>query len=61
MTRLSPAAWAEVDGAIAAEVDAARNIHAADEAVELASIAGGARTPARFIAGCYGDGGLTHG
>jgi acetylornithine deacetylase len=39
----------------------ARNIHAADEAVELASIAAGARTLARFIAGYYADGGLRHG
>jgi acetylornithine deacetylase len=31
----------------------ARNIHAADEAVELASITAGARTLARFLAGYY--------
>ncbi len=31
----------------------ARNIHAADEAVELGSIEGGARTLARFIAGYF--------
>jgi acetylornithine deacetylase len=36
----------------------ARNIHGADEAVELASIAAGARTLARFIAGYYAGGGL---
>ena len=36
----------------------ARNIHAADEAVELASIIGGARTMARFIARYFAAGGL---
>jgi len=36
----------------------ARNIHAADEAVEVASIVAGARTLARFIAGYFADGGL---
>ncbi len=36
----------------------ARNIHAADEAVELASIAAGARTLARFIARFFARGGL---
>ena len=36
----------------------ARNIHAADEAVELASIVGGARTMARFIARYFAAGGL---
>jgi acetylornithine deacetylase len=36
----------------------ARNIHAADEAVELASIVAGARTLARFIAGYFATGGL---
>jgi acetylornithine deacetylase len=36
----------------------ARNIHAADEAVELASIEGGARTLARFMATYYASGGL---
>ena len=36
----------------------ARNIHAADEAVELASIVGGARTLARFIARYFAAGGL---
>jgi acetylornithine deacetylase len=36
----------------------ARNIHAADEAVELASIAAGARTLARFVAGFFARGGL---
>lgn len=35
-----------------------RNIHAADEAVELASIVAGARTMARFIAGFFANGGL---
>jgi acetylornithine deacetylase len=38
-----------------------RNIHAADEAVELASITAGARTLARFIAAYYAGGGLRHG
>ncbi len=37
---------------------AARNIHAADEAVEPASIVRGARTLARFIAGFFARGGL---
>ena len=36
----------------------ARNNHAADEAVELASIVGGARTLARFIARYFAAGGL---
>jgi acetylornithine deacetylase len=36
----------------------ARNIHAADEAVELASIVAGARTLARFIARFFASGGL---
>jgi acetylornithine deacetylase len=36
----------------------ARNIHAANEAVELASIVGGARTLARFIARYFAAGGL---
>jgi acetylornithine deacetylase len=36
----------------------ARNIHGADEAVELASIVGGARTLARFIAAFFAAGGL---
>jgi acetylornithine deacetylase len=36
----------------------ARNIHAADESVELASIVAGARTLARFLAGYYAAGGL---
>ncbi len=36
----------------------ARNIHGADEAVELASIVAGARTLARFIAGFFAAGGL---
>jgi acetylornithine deacetylase len=36
----------------------ARNIHAADEAVELASIVRGAQTLARFIAGFFAAGGL---
>jgi acetylornithine deacetylase len=36
----------------------ARNIHAADEAVELASIVAGARTLARFIARFFAAGGL---
>jgi acetylornithine deacetylase len=36
----------------------ARNIHAADEAVELASIVGGARSLARFIARYFAAGGL---
>jgi acetylornithine deacetylase len=36
----------------------ARNIHAADEAVELASIVAGARTLARFIARYFAAGGL---
>jgi len=36
----------------------ARNIHAADEAVQLASIVRGARTLARFIASYYAEGGL---
>jgi acetylornithine deacetylase len=36
----------------------ARNIHAADEAVELDSIVGGARTMARFIARYFTAGGL---
>ncbi len=36
----------------------ARNIHASDEAVELASIVRGARTLARFIAGFFASGGL---
>jgi acetylornithine deacetylase len=35
----------------------ARNIHAVDEAVELASIVDGARTLARFIAGFFSAGG----
>jgi acetylornithine deacetylase len=39
----------------------ARNIHAADEAVELASIVGGARTLARFIARYFAAGGLPGG
>jgi acetylornithine deacetylase len=34
----------------------ARNIHAADEAVELASITGGARTLARFLAAYFASG-----
>src|SRR4029077_21100569 len=37
---------------------AARNIHASDEAVELASIVRGAQTLARFIAGFFAAGGL---
>ena len=37
----------------------ARNIHAGDEAVELASIERGARTLTRFIADYY-DGGLVN-
>jgi acetylornithine deacetylase len=37
---------------------AARNIHATDEAVELASIVRGAETLARFIAGFFAAGGL---
>src|SRR5262245_30673000 len=37
---------------------AARNIHATDEAVELASIVRGAQTLARFIAGFFAVGGL---
>jgi acetylornithine deacetylase len=37
---------------------AARNIHAADEAVELASIVRGAQTLARFIASFFANGGL---
>ena len=37
---------------------AGRNIHAADEAVELASIVRGAQTLARFIAGFFAAGGL---
>ena len=36
----------------------ARNIHGADEAVELASIVAGARTLARFIARYFAAGGL---
>jgi acetylornithine deacetylase len=36
----------------------ARNIHAPDEAVELASIVAGARTLARFIVSFFADGGL---
>ena len=36
----------------------ARNIHAPDEAVDLASIVAGARTLARFIARFFADGGL---
>jgi acetylornithine deacetylase len=36
----------------------ARDIHAADEAVELASIVRGAKTLARFIAGFFASGGL---
>jgi len=36
----------------------ARNIHAPDEAVELASIVRGARTLARFIVSFFADGGL---
>jgi acetylornithine deacetylase len=36
----------------------ARNIHAPDEAVELASIVGGARTLARFAAAYFDGGGL---
>jgi acetylornithine deacetylase len=39
----------------------ARNIHAADEAVELASIERGARTLARFIATYFAGGGLGEG
>jgi acetylornithine deacetylase len=39
----------------------ARNIHAADEAVELASIERGARTLARFIADYFTAGGLSEG
>lgn len=39
----------------------ARNIHAADEAVELASIERGARTLARFIADYFVAGGLVEG
>jgi acetylornithine deacetylase len=39
----------------------ARNIHAADEAVELASIERGARTLARFMAAYYAGGGLREG
>jgi acetylornithine deacetylase len=35
-----------------------RNIHAVDEAVELASIVSGARTMARFIAEFFISGGL---
>jgi acetylornithine deacetylase len=38
-----------------------RNIHATDEAVELASIVAGARTLARFLAGYYAAGGLAGG
>ena len=38
----------------------ARNIHAIDEAVELASIVSGARTMARFIAGFFASGGGPH-
>ena len=38
-----------------------RNIHATDEAVELASIVAGARTLARFLAGYYAAGGLPAG
>jgi acetylornithine deacetylase len=36
----------------------ARNIHAVDEAVDLASIVAGARTLARFLAAYYSGGGL---
>jgi acetylornithine deacetylase len=36
----------------------ARDIHAADEAVELASIVRGAKTLARFIVGFFARGGL---
>jgi acetylornithine deacetylase len=39
----------------------ARNIHATDEAVELASIVRGAQTMARFIAGFFARGGLPAG
>ncbi|MGE5132196.1 MAG: M20/M25/M40 family metallo-hydrolase [Gemmatimonadota bacterium] len=39
----------------------ARNIHAADEAVELASVVAGARSLARFIAGYFAGGGLPSG
>ena len=39
----------------------ARNIHAVDEAVELASIVRGAQTLARFIAGFFAAGGLPGG
>jgi acetylornithine deacetylase len=39
----------------------ARNIHAADEAVELASIVAGARSLARFMAGYFTAGGLPGG
>jgi acetylornithine deacetylase len=39
----------------------ARNIHAADQAVELDSIVAGARTLARFLAGYYAAGGLRAG
>ena len=39
----------------------ARNIHAVDEAVELASIVAGARTLARFLASYYAAGGLPAG
>jgi acetylornithine deacetylase len=39
----------------------ARNIHAVDEAVELASIVAGARVLARFLAGYYAAGGLPAG
>jgi len=39
----------------------ARNIHATDEAVELASIVRGAQTLARFIAGFFAAGGLPGG
>ncbi len=39
----------------------ARNIHAVDEAVELASIVAGARALARFLASYYATGGLPAG
>jgi acetylornithine deacetylase len=39
----------------------ARNIHAVDEAVDLASIVAGARTLARFLAAYYAGGGLPDG
>jgi hypothetical protein len=39
----------------------ARNIHATDEAVELASIVRGAQTLARFIAAFFAAGGLPAG